>query len=46
MGTHGLNPKPPGDIGSVAARVVRTAACPVLTMRSQPRESLVLESIA
>lgn len=46
MGTHGPNPKPLGDLGSVTAQVVRTAECPVLTMRKQPRESLVLESTA
>jgi nucleotide-binding universal stress UspA family protein len=46
MGTHGLSPKPLGDIGSVAAQVVRTAECPVVTMRKQPRESLVLAPTA
>ena len=33
MGTHGRSGKPLGAIGSVAEQVVRTAECPVLTMR-------------
>jgi len=36
MGTHGRSEKPLGVIGSVADQVVRTAPCPVLTMRLQP----------
>jgi nucleotide-binding universal stress UspA family protein len=33
MGTHGRTGTPLGVIGSVAEQVVRTAECPVLTMR-------------
>jgi nucleotide-binding universal stress UspA family protein len=33
MGTHGRSGKPLGAIGSVADQVVRTAPCPVVTMR-------------
>jgi nucleotide-binding universal stress UspA family protein len=33
MGTHGRGGTPAALIGSVAERVVRTAACPVLTVR-------------
>ena len=41
MGTHGLRSKPAGAIGSVAAELVGTAPCPVLTIRRQPNEALV-----
>jgi nucleotide-binding universal stress UspA family protein len=40
MGTHGSDAKPVGVIGSVAEQVVRAAACPVLTVRTRPHESL------
>ncbi|MEM7679332.1 MAG: universal stress protein, partial [Myxococcota bacterium] len=36
MGTHGRNASVLGGMGSVAERVVRTAACSVLTMRWTP----------
>jgi nucleotide-binding universal stress UspA family protein len=41
MGTHGLTAKPPGAIGSVAEQVIRTAECPVLTIRRHPGEALI-----
>jgi nucleotide-binding universal stress UspA family protein len=37
MGTHG-RAGAPGVIGSVAERVVRTAPCPVLTVRQSPND--------
>lgn len=46
MGTHGQSANPPGDLGSVAAQVVRTAPCPVLTVRNQPGGSIVLAEAA
>ena len=38
MGTHGCSGPVAGPIGSVAAQVVRTAPCPVLTLRPHPSE--------
>jgi nucleotide-binding universal stress UspA family protein len=38
MGTHGRSNTAVGTIGSVAAQVVRTASCPVLTMRAHPSD--------
>ena len=41
MGTHGRLDEPTNAIGSVAAQVVRTAPCPVLTLRRHPKEAAV-----
>jgi nucleotide-binding universal stress UspA family protein len=41
MGTHGRLDEPVDAIGSVAEHVVRTAPCPVLTLRRHPREIVV-----
>ena len=41
MGTHGRTGKPLGMIGSVAEQVVRTAECPVLTLRQAASEGRV-----
>jgi nucleotide-binding universal stress UspA family protein len=41
MGTHGRTGKPLGVIGSVAEQVVRTAECPVLTVRQVSSEGSV-----
>jgi nucleotide-binding universal stress UspA family protein len=38
MGTHGRIAKPVDAIGSVAEQVVRTAPCPVLTLRRHPQD--------
>ena len=38
MGTHGRGPLKQFMVGSVAERVVRTAPCPVLTVRHPERE--------
>jgi nucleotide-binding universal stress UspA family protein len=38
MGTHGRTGLPHLLLGSVAEKVVRTAACPVLTVRTAPAE--------
>jgi nucleotide-binding universal stress UspA family protein len=38
MGTHGRGGAPAFLIGSVAERVVRTAPCPVLTVRHPERD--------
>ena len=38
MGTHGRRGTSIGTIGSVAEQVVRTAKCPVLTVREKPVE--------
>lgn len=46
MGTHGERADPPGEVGSVAARVVGTAECPVLTIRRPPRESFAIAGTA
>lgn len=37
MGTHGRSGPAPLLMGSVAQRVVRTAPCPVLTVRGKAR---------
>ena len=44
MGTHGRTGVAHLFLGSVAEKVVRTAPCPVLTIRSETRER-VLESV-
>ena len=41
MGTHGRLDEPADAIGSVAEHVVRTAPCPVLTLRRHPQEVAV-----
>jgi nucleotide-binding universal stress UspA family protein len=41
MGTHGRLDEPVDAIGSVAEHVVRTAPCPVLTLRRHPQEVAV-----
>ena len=41
MGTHGRTGKPLGVIGSVAEQVVRSAECPVLTVRQVASEGRV-----
>jgi universal stress protein A len=41
MGTHGRLDEPTNAIGSVAEQVVRTASCPVLTLRRHPKEAAV-----
>lgn len=41
MGTHGRGGAPSALIGSVAERVVRTASCPVLSIR-HPRDEFVV----
>lgn len=38
MGTHGRRAPALGMIGSVAEQVVRTASCPVLTLRQHPSD--------
>ena len=38
MGTHGRSGTALGSIGSVAELVVRTASCPVLTLRQHPSD--------
>ena len=38
MGTHGRLDEPVDAIGSVAEHVVRTAPCPVLTLRRHPQD--------
>jgi nucleotide-binding universal stress UspA family protein len=38
MGTHGRQDEPLDAIGSVAEHVVRTAPCPVVTVRRQPEQ--------
>jgi nucleotide-binding universal stress UspA family protein/mono/diheme cytochrome c family protein len=45
MGTHGHGPLMHALMGNVAERVVRTATCPVLTVR-EPREPVVERSTA
>ena len=44
MGTHGRSGKPLGAIGSVAEQVVRTAECPVLTMRQAVPQTVASET--
>jgi nucleotide-binding universal stress UspA family protein len=46
MGTHGRTGKPLGVIGSVAEQVVRTAECPVLTVRQVASEGRVSNTSA
>jgi nucleotide-binding universal stress UspA family protein len=41
MGVHGRLDEPADAIGSVAGHVVRTAPCPVLTLRRHPQEVAV-----
>ena len=41
MGTHGRLEEPTDAIGSVAEHVVRSAPCPVLTLRRHPQEVAV-----
>jgi nucleotide-binding universal stress UspA family protein len=43
MGTHGRGAMAQLLVGSVAERVVRTAPCPVLTVRHPEREFVVPE---
>jgi nucleotide-binding universal stress UspA family protein len=45
MGTHGRSGAELGTIGSVAEQVVRTASCPVLTLRQHPSDTS-LERVA
>ena len=46
MGTHGPNSLAGGTLGSVAERVVRTAPCPVLTVKHPEREFVAVEPTA
>jgi universal stress protein A len=46
MGTHGRSGMAHLLLGSVAERVVRTAPCPVLTVRQQPLPAPVVEIAA
>ncbi len=46
MGTHGRGPVSHMVMGSVAEKVVRTAPCPVLTVRSQQHAFVMPEAIA
>jgi universal stress protein A len=46
MGTHGRGFVKHLLMGSVAERVVRTAPCPVLTVRAQEREFIAPEDVA
>jgi nucleotide-binding universal stress UspA family protein len=43
MGTHGRGLVGHMVMGSVAEKVVRTASCPVLTVRTSPTERIVRE---
>jgi nucleotide-binding universal stress UspA family protein len=45
-GTHGRGAVSHALIGSVAERIVRTAPCPVLTVRSREQEFVVPDSVA
>jgi nucleotide-binding universal stress UspA family protein len=45
MGTHGRGPVKHLLMGSVAERVVRTAPCPVLTVRSPERDFLAPDAM-
>jgi nucleotide-binding universal stress UspA family protein len=45
MGTHGRGPVSHLFIGSVAERVVRTAPCPVLTVRHPEREFVAPDAL-
>jgi nucleotide-binding universal stress UspA family protein len=46
MGTHGRGGMAHLLLGSVAEKVVRTAPCPVLTVRDREREFVIAERIA
>jgi nucleotide-binding universal stress UspA family protein len=46
MGTHGRGVVAHAVLGSVAEKVVRTAPCPVLTVRNQQHEFVVADSPA
>jgi nucleotide-binding universal stress UspA family protein len=45
VGTHGRGPIRQFFMGSVAERVVRTAPCPVLTVRTQEREFIAPDAL-
>lgn len=45
VGTHGRGPVSHFFVGSVAERVVRTAPCPVLTVRSHEREFVLPDAL-
>jgi universal stress protein A len=45
VGTHGRGPIRQFFVGSVAERVVRTAPCPVLTVRAQEREFIAPDAL-
>jgi nucleotide-binding universal stress UspA family protein len=45
LGTHGRNTVARFFIGSVAERVVRTASCPVLTVRESEREFVLPDAL-
>ena len=45
VGTHGRGPLRQFFMGSVAERVVRTAPCPVLTVRAQEREFIAPDAL-
>jgi universal stress protein A len=45
VGTHGRGPVSHFLVGSVAERVVRTAPCPVLTVRSREREFVLPDAL-
>jgi nucleotide-binding universal stress UspA family protein len=44
MGTHGRRGLSHMFLGSVAERLVRTAPCPVLTLRADRRQPVVVEA--
>jgi nucleotide-binding universal stress UspA family protein len=46
MGTHGRGPVSHMVMGSVAEKVVRTAPCPVLTVRSRQHEFVTADAVA
>jgi universal stress protein A len=46
MGTHGRTGLSHMLMGSVAERVIRTAVCPVLTVRHRPAETLEAKAVA
>ena len=46
IGTHGRGPVAHFFMGSVAERVVRTAPCPVLTVRAAERDFLAPDALA
>ena len=45
VGTHGGGPLEKFFMGSVAERVVRTAPCPVLTVRAHEREFIAPDAL-